>query len=149
MTFLVVLVIALAWVGAAFAWSRERFLASNSAGIGVSPFMSRARPPGPLAPPRTASMARRRRREVLATLALLALTTFVLAQAWSVMWAAHILVDAALIAYGWAVMAIERPDAVPARPRLEPVVQANREDQPRPGPRPETGEPEYGELFVG
>lgn len=92
-------------------------------------------------------MARRRRREVLGALGLFVLLTFLLARAWSPMWSVQIIADVALIAYGWAVYALERPSSVadagerllPALSRvslLQPVIDGGAQPQ-QPGPRPE------------
>jgi hypothetical protein len=80
-------------------------------------------------------MARRRRREVLGALALAAVTTLLLARAWSAFWALHLLVDVALLAYAYAVCQIERPDLLSSRPSFGPVVES---EAPRatPGPAP-------------
>lgn len=130
MTFLVFLLIALGWVGWLWAWGRDRML-----GGGPSLHMPSLQtgPRGPLAPPRTAAMARRRRREVLAALGLLVVSTFVLARAWSAMWAVHVLVDVAFLAYLWAVCSIERPDLLQSRPSFGPVVD-HAPARPAPGP---------------
>lgn len=130
MTFLVFLLIALGWVGWIWAWSRDRML-----GGGPSLHMPslQAGPRGPLAPPRTAAMARRRRREVLGALALLVVSTFALARAWSALWVLHLLVDVAFVAYLWAVCSIERPDLLQSRPSFGPVVEPSA---PRPTPGP-------------
>ncbi len=121
MTFLVFLLIALGWVGWLWAWGRDRMVGGGGPNLHMPSLQ--AGPRGPLAPPRTAAMAHRRRREVLAALALLALSTFVLARAWSPLWAVHLLVDVALVAYLWAVCSIERPDLLQARPSFGPVVE--------------------------
>jgi len=91
--------------------------------------------------PRSASSARRRRREVLGSLLLLAVTTLFIARAWPLFWTLQLVVDLALVAYGWAVLSIERPDSVSSRPSLMPVlvpvtdsVQPRQVRQPRPGP---------------
>ena len=145
MTFIVVLVIALAWIGALWTWTRDRVLVGGRDQLSPLPFGAPPRSAsGPLAAPRTAAMARRRRREVLTGLALLAVTTFVLARAWSSLWALHLLVDAALLTYGYAVLAIERPDVVDARPRLGPVLADPPPHTQVPGTRaqaPGTGTP--------
>lgn len=131
MTFLVFLLIALGWVGWLWAWGRDRMIGGGSPSLHMPSLQ--AGPRGPLAPPRTAAMAHRRRREVLAALGLLVLSTFVLARAWSPMWALHLLVDVAFVAYLWAVCSIERPDLLRSRPSFGPVVEA---DVPRPIPGP-------------
>jgi hypothetical protein len=147
MLFLVVLIIALGWAGWFWSWGRDRFVSNNGLGLSPNPFAPR--PASPLSAPRTASMARRRRREVLGALALAALLSFLLARAWSLLWTVHIAVDLALIAYAAAVFMHERPSvqsldtnssvsplatrAIEVRRRLHPVldpsVSANR-----PGP---------------
>lgn len=143
MLFLVVLIIALGWAGWFWSWGRDRFMSNSGLGGLPDPFAARA--PSVLAPPRTAAMARRRRREVLGALGLCALLTFLLARSWSPMWTLHLAIDVALLAYGWAVYSLERPAAAvtafgerpmaPARrSRLQPVLDgAVERDQP--GPR--------------
>lgn len=88
-------------------------------------------------------MARRRRREVLGALGLLALLTFLLARAWSPMWTIHVVADIALLAYGWAVLNLERgplpqrgADTAPFSPRtrLAPVLDGAG-PRHQPGPR--------------
>ncbi len=133
MTPLLFILIALGWAGVLWAWARERVATGSLAAGSSFPSLAGPRPDGPLAPPRNARMARRRRREVLATLAVLALSTFVLARAWSALWMLHLLVDASLIAFLWAVVTLERPE-LGSRPRLGPVVDVV--PPRRPGPRP-------------
>ncbi len=138
MTFLVVLLIGLAWAGWLWAWGRDRFMAGHGfGGSGIPQMSSIQRPPGPLATPQSAVMARRRRREVLGGLALAAVTTLVLARAWSLLWSVHLIIDLALIAYAWAVWQIERPQDDSGRPAvtLGPVLEPER-PMVRPGPRP-------------
>ncbi len=143
MLFLVILVIALGWAGWVWAWSRDRFISGS--GIGLPGGALSGRPPSALAAPRTPTMARKRRREVLAALVVAALFTLLLARSWSVLWAVHLLVDVALIAYGWAVFTLESngaPRNVPQQsgpllrtPRLslQPIVDERTSFQP--GPR--------------
>ncbi len=140
MLYFVVLVIALGWAGWFWSWSRDRFL-SNS-GLGLPPSPLAPRPPSAFAPPRNAAMARRRRREVLGALALAALLTFLVARAWSPMWLMHVLIDFALLGYGWAVLNFERgprparADTGFMRPRLQPVMDVGAH-RVVPGPRRE------------
>ena len=147
MLFLVILIIALGWAGWFWSWGRDRMLSNNGLGIVPNPFAPR--PVSPLSAPRTASMARRRRREVLGALALAALVSFLLARAWSLLWTLHVLVDLALIAYAAAVYALERANVEPlgsrismvpavaraaqVRHRLQPVLDSS-ESTNRPGP---------------
>ncbi len=137
MTPLLYILIALGWGGVVWSWARDRMLNTGGRGAAFPTLAGPGQADGPLRAPRTARMARRRRREVLATLAMLALCSFLLARAWSALWVLHLLIDGALLAYLWAVVSLERPDLVarvgtPA-PRLETVPAAPR---PRPGPRP-------------
>ena len=143
MLFLVILVIALGWAGWAWAWGRDRYISGAGMGLPVSPISGR--PPSALGAPRTPGMARKRRREVLAALVVAALLTLLLARAWSVIWALHLLVDIALITYGWAVYTLEsgagpRAAAKPTGPllrtprlSLQPIVDERTSFQP--GPR--------------
>lgn len=142
MLYLVILVIALGWAGWFWSWGRDRFVSNT--GLGLPPSPLAPRPPSALAPPRNATMARRRRREVLGALALAALLSFLLARAWSPVWAMHLLIDVALAGYSWAVYRIEC-GPVPERPsfslqsgapmgRLQPVLDGGG-PRAQPGPR--------------
>ena len=136
MLFLVVLVIALGWAGWFWSWGRDRFVSNSGLGLPPSPFAPR--PISPLSPPRTAAMARRRRREVLGALCLMALMSFLIARAWTPFWTVQLLIDLALLTYGWAVLTIERPQPgeesrTVTRPRLQPVLDgAGPRNQPGP-----------------
>ena len=133
MTPLIVILIVLGWAGVLFAWTRDRLAgAADRRPLGMSQTM--VRPDGPLAPPRSARMARRRRREVLAALALAVLCSFILARAWSALWVVHLLLDGLLIAYLWAVVSLERPGLIPARPTLAPVPHPDAAERQPPGP---------------
>jgi len=107
MLFLVVLVIALGWAAWFWSWGRDR-LVSNP-GLGLPTDLFAKDPPSAFGPPRTAAMARRRRREVLGALGLCVLLSLLLARSWSPMWSVHLLADGALAAYAWAVYSLERP----------------------------------------
>lgn len=104
MLFLAVLVIALGWAGWIWAWGRDRFLSNR--GFGPVSGTLGGRPSSAFSTPRTMSMARKRRRDVLIALAIAALLTLLLARAWSVLWIAHLLIDAAIVVYGLAVRAV-------------------------------------------
>ena len=119
MLFLVILVIVLGWAGWFWSWGRDRFV--SNAGLSLPPSPLAPRPRSALAPPRTAVMARRRRREVLGALALAALLTFLIARAWSPMWTLHVLVDIALLGYAWAVYTLERGPIQPRRSVTTPL----------------------------
>ncbi|NNK92483.1 MAG: hypothetical protein HKO87_08620 [Acidimicrobiia bacterium] len=132
MTPLILICIVLGWAGVLFAWARDRLAGDSVRGpVGFSP--SLPRPDGPFAPPRSARMARRRRREVLVALTVAALCSFVLARAWSALWLIHLLVDGVLVAYLAAVVSLERPGS--ARPSIAPVVHPEALGRERPGPR--------------
>lgn len=138
MLFVVILVIALGWAGWFWSWGRNRYV--SNAGLGLLPNPLAPRPMTALSPPRTATMARRRRREVLGALALLVMLTFLLARAWSLLWTLQVLVDVSFLAYGWAVLSIERPgtdsrdERAVMRPSLQPVLDTRRH-RVQPGPR--------------
>lgn len=139
MLFLVILVIALGWAGWFWSWGRDRYVSNTGVGLPPNPFAPRS--PSALAPPRTPQMARRRRREVLGVLALVALLTFLLARAWSLMWTVQVLADVAFLAYGWAVLTLERPrlsndSGAVARPSLQPVLDGMG-PRHQPGPKVE------------
>jgi hypothetical protein len=140
MLFIVVLVIALGWAGWFWSWGRDRFVSNSGLSLAPNPFAPR--PVSPLSPPRTAAMARRRRREVLGALALLALMTLLIARVWTPFWTVQILIDVALVTYGWAVLNLERPpqgqpSRTVARPRLQPVLDgAGPRHQPGPSKTP-------------
>jgi len=143
MLFLVILVIALGWAGWAWAWGRDRYISGAGIGLPTSPISGRH--PSALGAPRTPGMARKRRREVLFALAFAALLTLLLARAWSAMWVLHLLVDVALIAYGWAVYTLESAAGTHGAARasgpllraprlsLQPIVDEGTSFQP--GPR--------------
>lgn len=137
MLFLVILVIALGWAGFFWSWGRDRFV--SNAGLGYPPNPFAPAPVSALAPPRTAAMARRRRREVLGALGLLALLTFLIARSWAPMWVINVPVVLAFAGYGWAVYSIERGprevnEPIAARLRLQPVLDsAGPRHQPGPG----------------
>jgi len=138
MLFLVILMIALGWAGWLWSWGRGRYV--SNAGLGLPGNPLAPRPMTALSLPRTANMARRRRREVLGALALLVLLTFLLARAWSFLWTLQVVADVSFLAYGWAVLSIERPSAVSREERavlrssLQPVLDLRR-DRVQPGPR--------------
>ena len=142
MLLLVILIIALGWAGWFWSWGRDRYVSNSGVGLPPSPLATRpmTAPMTVLSPPRTATMAKRRRREVLGALATLALLTFLLARGWSILWPLQLAVDLSFLAYGWAVLSIERPAALSAegralvRPSLQPVLDVQR-DRVQPGPR--------------
>jgi hypothetical protein len=137
MLFLVVLIIALGWAGLFWSWGRGRFVSNSGFDLHSNPFAPRST--SPLAPPRTAVMARRRRREVLGALGLMALITLLVARAWTPFWTMQVLVDLALLVYGWAVLTLERPrlgqeSGMVTRPRPQPVLSGSR-SRHQPGPK--------------
>ena len=138
MLFLVILVIVLGWAGWFWSWGRDRYVSNAGPGLPSNPLAPR--PMTALSPPRTATMARRRRREVLGALALLAVLTFLLARAWSVLWPLQLVIDGTFLAYGWAVLSIERvgnpvrEQRAALRQSLQPVLDVRR-DRVHPGPR--------------
>lgn len=109
MLFLVILVIAIGWAGWFWAWGRDRYVSGSGVGLSVGALLPRNS--SALAAPRNATMARKRRREVLAALAVLAILTFLLARSWSALWAIHLVVDIGLVVYAWAVYSIENGPA--------------------------------------
>lgn len=142
MLFLVVLVIALGWAGWFWSWGRDRFV--SNAGLGLPPNPYAPLPVSALAPPRNAAMARRRRREVLGTLGLLALLTLLVARVWSPAWVVNVPVVLAFAGYACAVYSIERAphnvrEPVDARMGVQPVLDSTGpRNQPAPGPQPQT-----------
>ena len=134
MTPLIFILIALGWAGVVFAWARDR-VGTDTGRLPLGAPRPSLRPEGPFAPPRTARMARRRRREVLVALVVGVVCSFLLARAWSALWTVHVLFDVALVAYVWAVLALERPGLVSARPTLTPVRHPEAGERDRPGPR--------------
>ena len=143
MLFLVVLIIALGWAGWIWAWGRDRFMSNRGFGIAPGPLSGRSA--SAFGAPRTASMARKRRREVLVALGVSAVLTLLLARGWSALWILHIAIDLALIAYGWAVYNIEQghpasgrsdgpPSVLRTSPRLslQPVLEDGFIDAPGP-----------------
>lgn len=142
MLFLVILVIAIGWAGWFWAWGRDRYISGSGSGLPVGARLPRNS--SVLATPRTASMARQRRREVLVALTVLAGLTFVLARAWSALWAVHLIVDVGLVVFAWAVYSIENvrprtldrtPSPLVTSPRMafQPIVDDSFVSQP--GPR--------------
>ncbi len=130
MLFLVVLLIALGWAGWLWAWGRDRYVSGSSLGLPPNPFA--AAPTSRLAAPNDRIGARRRRREILGTLAVVALISLVLARAWTPMWAVTAVSVVALLSYGWAVYRLEAGGARPAMDSL----------QQRFGPVPEADSPQ-------
>ena len=134
MLFLAVLIIALGWAGLFWSWGRGRFVSNSGFDLHSNLFAPRST--SPLAPPRTAVMARRRRREVLGALGLMALITLLVARAWTPFWTVQVLVDLALLVYGWAVLTLERPrlGQESAMVAPQPVLSGSR-SRHHPGPK--------------
>lgn len=132
MLFLTVLVIALGWAGWLWAWGRDRYVSGSSLGV-PNPFAHA--PVSRLAAPHDQVGARQRRREVLGTLVVTTLLSFLIARAWAPMWVVAAMSFFALLGYGWAFYQLENGGAGTAIGSL----------QQRFGPVPETGPaPEIG-----
>lgn len=117
MLFLAILILALGWAGWLWAWGRDRVAANH--GFAPSPLVGRSS--GRWAMPRSAAMARTRRRDVLVGLCIAAMVSFVFAQSWSVLWVAHGLVDVMLLGYAIAVLSIEQRSMPRSRPAVGAV----------------------------
>ena len=102
MLFLVILCIALGWASLAWSWARQAM--SSGYGIGI-PLSGATHSRWGV--PRDREMARRRRRDVLTALVVAAVVTLIFAQTWAGLLAVHLIVDCALVAYGWAVYRLE------------------------------------------
>lgn len=125
MLFLAILILALGWAGWLWAWGRDR-VATNH-GFALSPLGGRSG--GRWAMPRSAAMARTRRRDVLVGLFVAAMVSFVFARSWSVLWVAHGLIDVMLLGYAVAVLSVEQRSVHRSRPavgRVSPLLAAPR-----------------------
>lgn len=139
MIFLIVVFIVLGWAGWVWAWGRDRYQATgvNSLTMGTGGFGTPA--PTALSAPRTARAARRRRRQVLASLVGALVISLLISLSWTPWWFVTILLAATLAVYARAVLQLERPvtgaeQLPPLRARLAPVVDGENRVVRQPGP---------------
>ena len=101
MLFFIVVVIALGWAGWLWSWGRDRYVSTPGLGLPPNPFGPT--PTSRFGAPQSRSHARRRRREVLGSLVVGVLISFLLSQAWALLWAVTV-VGAFLL--GWYAVAV-------------------------------------------